>query len=166
MWCSTPTGGSQFTSRATAQLCWAYGIRQSVGRTGVCWDNAAAESFLGTLKKELVNRADYRSRHQAETKNQREITRCLKRHIAHEIYRLLTNPPQHRTEPTYATTEPKPESLSPTPPTTSTHNPPSYPDSNEAPTTTTNSPPDTSNGPTPDNRFARNRTTIIRGRAG
>ena len=57
--------GSQYTSRATAQLCRAYGIAQSVGRTGVCWDNAAAESFLGTLKKELVNRADYRSRHQA-----------------------------------------------------------------------------------------------------
>ena len=31
----------------------------------MCWDNAAAESFLGTLKKELVNRADYRTRHQA-----------------------------------------------------------------------------------------------------
>ena len=46
--------GSQYTSRATAQLCRAYGIRQSVGRTGVCWDNATAESFLGTLKKELV----------------------------------------------------------------------------------------------------------------
>ena len=28
-------------------------------------DNAAAEYFLGTLKKELVNRADYQSRHQA-----------------------------------------------------------------------------------------------------
>ena len=53
--------GSQYTSDATAQLCRAYGIRQSVGRTGVCWDNAGAESFLGTLKKELVNRADYQS---------------------------------------------------------------------------------------------------------
>ena len=31
--------GSQYTSGATAQLCRAYGIRQSVGRTGVCWDN-------------------------------------------------------------------------------------------------------------------------------
>ena len=38
---------------------------QSVDRTGVCWDNAAAESFLGTLKKELVNRDNYRTRHQA-----------------------------------------------------------------------------------------------------
>ena len=57
--------GSQYTSGATARLCRAYGIRQSVGRTGVCWDNAAAESFLGTLKKELVHRTDYRNRHQA-----------------------------------------------------------------------------------------------------
>ena len=31
----------------------------------MCWDNAAAESFLGTLKKELVNRADYQNRYQA-----------------------------------------------------------------------------------------------------
>ena len=54
-----------FRCRATAQLCRAYGIAQSVGRTGVCWDNAAAESFLGTLKKELVNRNDYRTRHHA-----------------------------------------------------------------------------------------------------
>ena len=55
----------QYTSRATAQLCRAYGIAQSVGRTGVCWDNAAAESFLGTLKTELVNRNNYQSRHHA-----------------------------------------------------------------------------------------------------
>ena len=32
---------------------------------GVRWDNAAAESFLGALKKELVNRNDYQNRHQA-----------------------------------------------------------------------------------------------------
>ena len=60
-----PIESAQYTSGATARLCRAYGIRQSVGRTGVCWDNAAAESFLGTLKKELVHRADYRNRHQA-----------------------------------------------------------------------------------------------------
>ncbi len=63
--CGGPLEPGQYTSRATAQLCRAYGIAQSVGRTGACWDNAAAESFLGTLKTELVNRADYRSRHHA-----------------------------------------------------------------------------------------------------
>ena len=60
-----PIESAQYTSRATAQLCRAYGIAQSVGRTGVCWDNAAAESFLGTLKTELVNRNNYQSRHHA-----------------------------------------------------------------------------------------------------
>ena len=60
-----PGLAGQYTSEATARLCQAYGIRQSVGRTGVCWDNAAAESFLGTVHKELVNRADYHNRHQA-----------------------------------------------------------------------------------------------------
>ena len=45
-----PLEPGQYTSEATGRLCKAYGIRQSVGRTGVCWDNAAAESFLGTLK--------------------------------------------------------------------------------------------------------------------
>jgi putative transposase len=32
------------------------GIRQSVGRTGICYDNALAESVNGTLKMELVHR--------------------------------------------------------------------------------------------------------------
>lgn len=34
----------------------------------------------------------YVTRRQAEGKNQREINRCLKRHIAREIYRLFTKP--------------------------------------------------------------------------
>ena len=38
---------------------------QSVGRTGVCWDNAPAESFLATLKKELVHRRTFRTRAEA-----------------------------------------------------------------------------------------------------
>ena len=33
------------------------------------------------------------AKRQAEGKNKLEIIRCLKRHIAREIYRLLTNPP-------------------------------------------------------------------------
>ena len=35
----------------------------------------------------------YVERRRAEGKTKREIIRCLKRHIAREIYRLLTNPP-------------------------------------------------------------------------
>ena len=36
-----------------------------MGRTGVCWDNAPAESFLATLKKELVHRCTFRTRAEA-----------------------------------------------------------------------------------------------------
>ena len=31
-------------------------IRLSVGRTGVCWDNAVAESFFASLKNEMYHR--------------------------------------------------------------------------------------------------------------
>ena len=42
-----------------------YGLLASVGRTGVCYDNAAAESFNATCKKELVNRKIYHTRRKA-----------------------------------------------------------------------------------------------------
>ena len=36
-----------------------------MGRTGVCWDNAYAESWNGTLKNERVNRMVYPTREKA-----------------------------------------------------------------------------------------------------
>jgi transposase InsO family protein len=57
--------GTQYTSNEYAELCERHGILQSVGRTGVCWDNAPAESFLATLKKELVHRRVFRTRLEA-----------------------------------------------------------------------------------------------------
>ena len=41
------------------------GVLPSVGRTGSCCDNAAAESFNAILKKELVNREVYSTRNHA-----------------------------------------------------------------------------------------------------
>ncbi len=49
--------GTQYTSDQFAELCASHRVSQSVGRTGVCWDNAPAESFLATLKKELTSGA-------------------------------------------------------------------------------------------------------------
>ena len=46
----------QYTSAQIADLCADLGLLQSVGRTGVCWDNAATESFWSTLKTEFYNR--------------------------------------------------------------------------------------------------------------
>ena len=41
------------------------GVKPSVGRTGVCWDNALAESFFGALKNELVHRTAFPTRRHA-----------------------------------------------------------------------------------------------------
>ena len=49
------------------------GIRQSVGRTGICFDNALAESVNGTLKVELVHRTVYPTRKKA----QKDIARWI-----------------------------------------------------------------------------------------
>jgi putative transposase len=48
--------GCQYTAREFAEFCTAANITRSVGRTGVCWDNAAAESFFATLKIEMYHR--------------------------------------------------------------------------------------------------------------
>jgi putative transposase len=51
--------GSNYTSAKFAEALRELGIRQSVGRTGICYDNALAESVNGTLKVELVHRTVY-----------------------------------------------------------------------------------------------------------
>ena len=51
--------GSNDTSAKFSEALKELGIRQSVGRTGICYDNALAESVNGTLKVELVHRTVY-----------------------------------------------------------------------------------------------------------
>jgi transposase InsO family protein len=46
--------GSQYTSNLVAEYARDQGIRRSMGRRGVCWDNAAAESFFSTFKLETL----------------------------------------------------------------------------------------------------------------
>jgi putative transposase len=48
--------GVQYTSADLRKFATAHGVLLSVGRTGVCWDNAMAESFFATLKNELIYR--------------------------------------------------------------------------------------------------------------
>jgi putative transposase len=57
--------GSNYTSAEFAGELRKLGIRQSVGRTGICFDNALAESVNGTLKVELVHRTVYTTREKA-----------------------------------------------------------------------------------------------------
>ena len=47
--------GCQYTSRDFADLARANRVVLSVGRRGECWDNAVAESFFSTIKRELID---------------------------------------------------------------------------------------------------------------
>ncbi|MFD5415633.1 IS3 family transposase [Streptomyces nojiriensis] len=46
--------GSQYTSRAFAEICRSAGVRQSMGAVGASADNAAAESFNAAFKRETL----------------------------------------------------------------------------------------------------------------
>ncbi len=48
--------GCQYTSQQIADLAGELDLLRSMGRTGVCWDNAPAESFWSTLKNEYYHR--------------------------------------------------------------------------------------------------------------
>jgi putative transposase len=57
--------GSNYTSSEFAAVLKGLGIRQSVGRTGICFDNSLAESFNAALKVERVHRTVYPTRKKA-----------------------------------------------------------------------------------------------------
>lgn len=57
--------GSNYTSREFARTLKKLNIWHSVGRTGICYDNAMAESFNAALKNELVHRTQYPTREHA-----------------------------------------------------------------------------------------------------
>ncbi|MEV8547144.1 DDE-type integrase/transposase/recombinase [Streptomyces sp. NPDC051572] len=59
--------GCQYTSQQFTSLATELGVRLSVGRTGQCWDNALAESFFATIKRELLGTAAWPSRAAART---------------------------------------------------------------------------------------------------
>jgi transposase InsO family protein len=65
--------GSNYTSVQFARTLKRLNIRHSVGRTGICYDNAMAESFNAALKNELVHRTNYPTRMHAR----RDIARYI-----------------------------------------------------------------------------------------
>ena len=54
--------GCQYTSRDFAELARSNGVVLSVGRKGECWDNAVAESFFATIKRELIDTRSWPTR--------------------------------------------------------------------------------------------------------
>lgn len=58
--------GSQYASKAYRRLLKANGFVGSMSRKGDCWDNAVAESFFASLKKERVHWKHYQTRIEAQ----------------------------------------------------------------------------------------------------
>lgn len=52
--------GSTYTAKEFRRLCAGLGIRQSMGRVGSCFDNAAAEAFFSSLEWEVLSRNTFR----------------------------------------------------------------------------------------------------------
>ena len=60
--------GSQYCGRAFQSALRHHGITCSMSRQGDCYDNAVAESFFATLKKELVYQCQFRDQESARRK--------------------------------------------------------------------------------------------------
>lgn len=58
--------GSQYASKAFRRLLKTHGFKGSMSRKGNCWDNAVAESFFGSLKRERVQWRHYQTRYEAQ----------------------------------------------------------------------------------------------------
>jgi transposase InsO family protein len=87
--------GTQYTSQAFADHTEKLGVRRSIGRTGVCWDNAQGETFNAAVKVERVNRTAYPTREHARKDvaryiefryNTRRLHSALGYRTPHEAY--------------------------------------------------------------------------------
>jgi putative transposase len=54
--------GTQYGSDAWRRFCRSNRLEPSMSRKGNCWDNAVAESFFGSLKKERIKKHIYKNR--------------------------------------------------------------------------------------------------------
>ena len=57
--------GSNYTAKAYREALLENHITLSMSRKGNCWDNAVAESFFATIKKELIHRFHFKTRREA-----------------------------------------------------------------------------------------------------
>ncbi len=91
---------SKYTSAEFRKYLRSCEIRASVGRTGICYDNAMAESFNAVVKVELVYRTAYPTREQAIADiaryielryNSRRLHSGLGYKTPHEVYNEYLN---------------------------------------------------------------------------
>ncbi len=82
--------GCQYTSAQLAEVADELGLAQSVGRTGVCWDNACAESFWSTLKTEFYDRHRWKTKAEAKQGVSRWIEDRYNRKRRHSALSMLS----------------------------------------------------------------------------
>jgi putative transposase len=82
--------GSQFVSLAFGQQARAAGIAQSMGSRGDCFDNAVAESFFATLKKELIHGRTWPSKAELRTEVFEYIEIFFNRRRRHSTLGMLS----------------------------------------------------------------------------
>lgn len=93
--------GTQYTSKEYRDKLTNLDITPSMGRTGVCWDNAMAESFFSALKNELVYRTAFPTRRHAQRAiieyievfyNRQRLHSGLDYKTPEEVYQAHVNP--------------------------------------------------------------------------
>ena len=82
--------GSQYAAHDYLALLAAHDMIPSMSRTGDCWDNAVAESFFATLKRELVDRVRWRTRDEARAAIFTYIESWYNRHRRHSSLGFLS----------------------------------------------------------------------------
>ncbi|GAA2906603.1 IS3 family transposase [Streptosporangium fragile] len=75
--------GSNYTSDEFGRFLTGLDIRRSVGRTGVCWDNAMAESFFSAIKNEWLHHFVFTTRAKAKSQVIRYIEGFYNRRRLH-----------------------------------------------------------------------------------
>ena len=103
-----PAESAQFVSLAFGQQARAAGIAQSMGSKGDCFDNAVAESFFATLKKELIHRRSWPQRAELRTEIFDFIESFYNRRRRHSTlgflsptqFEKISLTPDHKTQPT------------------------------------------------------------------
>jgi putative transposase len=82
--------GSQYASHVFRRRLARHRMRQSMSRRGNCWDNAVAESFFATLKKELVRNRAFDTRAQARSEIFEYVEVFYNRQRAHSLLSYAT----------------------------------------------------------------------------
>ena len=105
--------GSQFVSLAFGQQARAAGIAQSMGSRGDCYDNAVAESFFATLKKEHFSRRTWPTKNELRAEIFRYIEVFYNRRRRHSTLGMLS-PADYEAQVSAAPAAPRPTPQTPT----------------------------------------------------